>query len=90
MVVLLTALYMLSFLDRTIIVFLIEPIKADLGLTDTELSLLYGFAFALFYTFLGIPIARLADRRTRRTIVMVRVALLLGFSCVAVSWPPPP
>ena len=75
MVSLLTILYIFSFLDRTIIVLLIEPIKADLGLSDTQISLLYGFAFALFYTFLGIPIARLADRRSRRTIIMVGVAI---------------
>ena len=75
MVILLTALYMLSFLDRTIIVLLVEPIKADLGLTDTELSLLYGLAFAVFYTFLGIPIARLADRKSRRVIIMVGVSI---------------
>ena len=75
MVILLTVLYMFSFLDRTIIVLLIEPIKADLGLTDTQLSLLYGFAFALFYTFLGIPIARLADRRNRRNIVIAGVVI---------------
>ncbi len=75
MVTLLTLLYMLSFLDRTIIVLLVEPIKADLGLNDTQLSLLYGFAFAVFYTFLGIPIARLADRRSRRVIVMVGVSI---------------
>jgi len=75
MVILLTILYMFSFLDRTIIVLLIEPIKADLGLSDTQLSLLYGFAFALFYTFLGIPIARMADRRNRRTIIMWGVAI---------------
>ena len=75
MVILLTALYMLSFLDRTIIVLLVEPIKADLGLTDTELSLLYGLAFAVFYTFLGIPIARLADRKSRRIIIMVGVSV---------------
>ena len=75
MVILLTILYMFSFLDRTIIVLLIEPIKADLGLSDTQLSLLYGFAFALFYTLLGIPIARMADRRNRRTIIMWGVAI---------------
>ena len=55
MVSLLTILYIFSFLDRTIIVLLIEPIKADLGLSDTQISLLYGFAFALFYTFWVYP-----------------------------------
>ncbi len=74
-VILLMVLYMFSFIDRTIIVLLIEPIKRDLQLTDTHISLLYGFAFAVFYTFLGIPIARLADYRNRRTIIAVGVAI---------------
>jgi len=73
-VAVLTSLYILSFIDRTIIVLLIEPIKRDLGLSDTQISLLYGFAFAVFYTFLGVPIARLADRRSRRVIVAIGVA----------------
>ncbi|MEK9995318.1 MAG: MFS transporter, partial [Halieaceae bacterium] len=52
--------YTVSFIDRTILSLLVEPIKVALDLTDTEVSLLHGFAFAIFYTFLGIPIARLA------------------------------
>ena len=51
MTLLLMLLYMFSFLDRTIIVLLIEPIKRDLLLNDTQISLLYGLAFAVFYTF---------------------------------------
>ncbi len=74
-VILLMVLYMFSFIDRTIIVLLIEPIKRDLQLSDTHISLLYGFAFAVFYTFLGIPIARLADYRNRRNIIAVGVAI---------------
>ncbi len=70
---LLMVLYMFSFLDRTIIVLLIEPIKRDLQLTDTQISLLYGFAFAIFYTIMGIPIARLADSKNRRSIIAVGV-----------------
>lgn len=74
-VILLMVLYMFSFIDRTIIVLLIEPIKRDLQLSDTHISLLYGFAFAVFYTFLGIPIARLADQKNRRTIIALGVAI---------------
>lgn len=74
-VILLMVLYMFSFIDRTIIVLMIEPIKRDLDLSDTQISLLYGFAFAVFYTFLGIPIARLADYRSRRNIIAAGVAI---------------
>ncbi|MCB1674954.1 MAG: MFS transporter [Halioglobus sp.] len=73
MTIVLMLLYMFSFLDRTIIVLLIEPIKHDLQLTDTQISLLYGFAFAIFYTLMGIPIARLADSRSRRNIIAAGV-----------------
>ena len=61
--------YMLNFMDRQILVILQEPIKADLGLADWQLGLLTGFAFAIFYTIMGIPIARLADRGNRRSII---------------------
>ncbi len=54
--------YIVNFVDRSILAILIEPIKADLGLNDTQLGLLGGLAFAIFYSTLGIPIAALADR----------------------------
>ena len=65
----LTMLYIISFLDRTIISLVIEPLKEDLGVSDTGVSLLSGLAFALFYSVLGVPIGRLADRRSRRWII---------------------
>lgn len=65
----LTATYTCSYLDRYVLSVLVEPIKADLGITDTQLGLLGGFAFALLYTLAGIPIARWADRGNRRNIV---------------------
>ena len=67
--------YTLSFVDRTILTLLVEPIKRDLGLSDTQISLLHGLAFAIFYTALGIPIARLADRASRRNIIAVGIAV---------------
>ena len=67
--------YTLSFVDRTILTLLVEPIKRDLGLSDTQVSLLHGLAFAVFYTALGIPIARLADRASRRNIVAAGIAV---------------
>lgn len=61
--------YTFSFADRYILSLLIEPIKQDLGLSDTKISLLHGLAFAIFYTLMGIPIGRMADRYSRRTII---------------------
>ena len=68
-VVVLTLAYMVSFIDRQILALLIDPIKADLGLSDTQISLLLGLAFGIFYTLMGIPLGRLADRRSRRVII---------------------
>jgi sugar phosphate permease len=66
---LLTVVYALNFLDRTIFNVLIEPIKKEFLLSDTTMGLLAGFGFVLFYSLLGIPIARVADRINRRNIV---------------------
>ena len=62
----LTVAYIFSFIDRQILNLLVEPIQQDLNLSDTQISLLQGIAFALFYTLMGIPIARLADVSNRR------------------------
>lgn len=66
---LLTLVYVFNFIDRQILVILQESIKADLNLSDTQLGLLSGLSFALFYVVLGIPIAKLADRSNRRNII---------------------
>jgi len=71
----LTAAYVVSFLDRQILSLLVEPIRADLALTDTEIGLIMGTAFAIFYTLLGIPIGRLADRFSRRGIIAAGVTI---------------
>lgn len=60
---------MLDFLDRGVIALLVQPIKHDLHLTDTQMGLLMGPAFIILYLLLGLPIARLADSRSRRAIV---------------------
>jgi MFS family permease len=73
-VAVLTVAYVFSFIDRSILTLLVGPIRADLGISDTQISLLHGLAFAVFYTLLGIPIATLADRRNRRNLVAVGVA----------------
>ncbi|MFO1466729.1 MAG: MFS transporter [Steroidobacteraceae bacterium] len=67
--------YIVSFVDRQSLTLMVEPLKRDLGLSDTQVSLLHGMAFALFYTFLGLPIGRLVDAFDRRRIVIVGVAL---------------
>ena len=59
--------YTNSFIDRQILSLLIEPIQRDLEINDTQISLLAGLAFAIFYTVMGVPIARLADQKNRRT-----------------------
>jgi MFS family permease len=71
----LVIVYTFNFIDRQIIGILAVPIKAELGSSDTQLGLLGGLAFALFYTFLGIPIARLADRASRVKIIAIAVGL---------------
>lgn len=71
----LTAVYTFSFIDRQILVILAEPIKADLGLSDTQLGLLTGLAFAALYITLGLPIARLADKGNRKNIVAISLAI---------------
>ncbi len=68
-VVVLFIAYTFSFIDRIIMSLLVEPIKRDLVLSDTQFSLLHGFAFAIFYTLMGLPLGRLADRANRRRII---------------------
>lgn len=75
MMTMLVIAYTLNFIDRQIIGILAEPIKADLGLTDAQLGWMGGTAFALFYTLLAIPIAMLADRRNRSTIIAIGIGL---------------
>src|SRR3989338_3649517 len=61
--------YTVSYIDRQIMSLLIEPIKQDLQISDTQVSLLQGFAFTIFYTIAGIPLGRLADQKNRRAII---------------------
>lgn len=76
----LTIVYTFNFIDRQILVILQEAIKTDLGLSDTQLGLLSGVSFALFYTFLGLPIARLADRHNRRNIIAIALTVWSGMT----------
>ena len=65
----LLVIYVFSFIDRQILSLLVDPIRRDLDISDTQMSLLMGFSFALFYTFFGIPMGRLADTRSRRAVI---------------------
>lgn len=71
----LVLVYTFNFIDRQIIGILAVPIKADLGLSDTQLGLMGGLAFALFYTGLGIPVAMLADRYSRTWIMTAALTI---------------
>ncbi len=78
----LVIVYVFNFLDRQIVTILAEPIKNDLGLNDTQIGLMTGLAFAVFYTVLGIPIARLADRYNRVTIISVALVIWSGMTAL--------
>ena len=79
----LTIVYSINFIDRQLLSILQESIKADLMLSDAQLGLLTGFAFALFYTFAGLPIASLADRSNRRNIVAISLTIWSGMTAIS-------
>jgi MFS family permease len=74
-VALLLLAYTLSFIDRMILSLLVGPIRQDLGISDTQMSLLMGLAFAIFYSALGLPIGLAADRMNRKNLVVAGVAI---------------
>ena len=76
----LTLVYVFSFLDRQIFSLIVAPLRRDLHISDTQVSLLQGFSFAVFYTFFGIPIGRLADVYNRRTIIVLGLVLWSAFT----------
>lgn len=67
--------YVVNYIDRQIVTILQEPIRADLELSDTQLGLMTGLSFALFYATLGVPIARIADRRSRSKLIAGSITL---------------
>ena len=69
----LTFVNAVSFIDRQILSLLVEPIKSDLNITDTQISLLQGFAFVVFYALMGLPIARIADSRNRKKVIIIGI-----------------
>ena len=64
-----------SYIDRQILALLIEPVKADLLLTDTQISIVHGFAFAIFFAVMGIPLGRLADVWVRKRLIVIGIVL---------------
>lgn len=79
----LVVVYTFNFIDRQILSILLEPIKNDLQVSDTALGALSGFAFALFYATLGIPIARLADRSSRRNLIAIALTVWSGMTALS-------
>ena len=88
-VMVLMVCYTLSFVDRQILAFLVGPLKHDLHLSDTQIGLLQGMAFAVFYTLLGVPMGLLADRINRRNLIAIGVvfwSLMTALGSVARSF----
>src|SRR5688572_19046556 len=88
-VIVLMLCFTLSYVDRQILAFLVGPLKADLGLTDTQVGLLQGLSFAIFYTLLGLPAGLLADRFSRRNVIVIGVvvwSLMTTLSSIARSY----
>ncbi len=79
---LLLLVYTSNFVDRTVLSVLQQPIKEELHLSDGQLGVLGGFAFALFYSVLGVPIARLAERRSRKSIIAISVLVWSGMTAL--------
>jgi len=75
--------YVINFIDRQVLSVFIGPIKEEFDVSDTQMGLLVGFAFALFYTIAGIPIARWADRGSRRGIIAIGLAVWSAMTVVS-------
>ncbi|GAB5454802.1 MAG: MFS transporter [Henriciella sp.] len=81
-VIMLSAVYACSQLDRQIMGILLDPIAKDLGANDTQMGFLVGLTFAVFYTFLAIPIAMIADRTNRKNVIAISVVAWSGMTAV--------
>jgi MFS family permease len=81
-VAVLTLSYMLAYIDRSILGLLVEPIRADLGVNDTQVSLLNGAAFAVFYVLMGLPMGWLADHVNRRNLIAIGILI---WSCMTAA-----
>ena len=81
----LTLGYIFNFIDRQVMTILLEPVKAEFGATDTQMGLLTGLAFALFYATLGVPMARLADSWSRRNVLVISMAVWSGMTALCAT-----
>jgi len=79
-VIALTAIYTLSFVDRTILGLLVPSIKRDLAVSDTEIGVLQGLAFSVFYTLMGLPLGRVADHWNRRNLIVAGILVWSFFT----------
>ena len=79
---LLISAYALSFIDRTILSTIGQAVKVDLKISDTQLGLLGGFYFALLYTFLGVPLARVSERVSRVKVITAAIAVWSAFTAL--------
>src|SRR5689334_10229993 len=82
-VIALTAIYTLSFVDRTILGLLVPSIKRDLAVSDTEIGVLQGLAFSVFYTLMGLPLGRVADRWNRRNLIVAGILVWSFFTTMS-------
>ena len=80
----LTLVSTINIADRLVVSILLEDIKAEFVLSDAQVGILAGLAFSLFYAFMGIPIARLADKTNRKNIISA--ALVIWSTMMAVSY----
>src|SRR5690348_17957462 len=85
-VAMLTVIYSLNFLDRTVITILIDPIKRDYHLSDKMMGFISGFGFVIMYSILAAPVARWADRSNRRSIITDRKSTRLNSSHPSISY----
>lgn len=79
----LTIVYSFNFIDRQLLVILQESIKEEMGLSDSQLGLLSGFSFAIFYVVCGIPLAKLADSWVRRDILAISITVWSGMTALS-------
>ena len=84
-VLVLTGMYMFSFVDRQILGLLVPSIKRDLGVSDTRIGLLQGLAFALFYTFMGMPLGRIVDSCNRRNLIAISIVVWSIFTSLCAA-----
>ncbi|QLC23923.1 MFS transporter [Parasphingopyxis algicola] len=74
--------YALAYVDRLVVSLLVEPIKADLALSDTQIGLIVGLSFALFYSVMGLPIARYADGGNRKGVLLISASLWSAMTAI--------